>query len=255
MLAELKPVLTALVMPPTIFLLLIVSGLWLAWRRRRGGLWLIGVGVALLWLVGCSAVSLWLSRALLPSFPMANAQQIRAAQVQAIVVMGAGVDMDFPDGVAQLQRGGLDRLRKGMQLSRATGIPILYTGGRGWGSKDGAPSEAAVAARVAEEAFGLSLQWQESESRDTRENALLSYKLLAAQGVTRIALVTDSWHMPRSMLHFQQAGFTVIAAPMGQASGSLDPIRAWLPSAGAMALSTTVLREKLALLISAGAAR
>ena len=104
---------------------------------------------------------------------MANAQQIRAAQVQAIVVMGAGVDMDFPDGVAQLQRGGLDRLRKGVQLSRATGIPILYTGGRGWGSKDGAPSEAAVAARVAEDAFGLSLQWQESDSRDTRENALL----------------------------------------------------------------------------------
>lgn len=250
MLSELKPYLTGLVMPPSSLLLLIFVGLLLLGRQRRWGKVLIGGSAASLWLLSCNAVSLWLNSNLLPTYPMASTQKLLASHVQAIVVMGGGVQIDLPDGVSQLKNGGLDRLRYGVQLSRATGVPLMFTGGKGWGMKDAAETEAAVAARVAKDAFGLSLRWHESDSRDSLENAQNTYKLLSAEGVKRIALVTDSWHMPRSLKQFERVGFVVVPAPMGQPTNSLDPILQWLPSPGALDISRNVLREKLALLIS-----
>ena len=250
MLSELRPFLTGLVMPPTAPLLLIFLGLILIARRPRWGRILIGVGAGALWLLSCNAVGLWLNSYLLPTYPMASAEKLRVGEVQAIVVMGGGIEMDLPDGVSQLKKGALDRLRQGVQLARATNIPLMFTGGKGWGTKNSAETEAEVASRVAKDAFGLSLRWQESASRDSLENAQNTYKLLSAEGVKRIALVTDSWHMPRSLKHFEKVGFVVTPAPMGQPTNSLDPILQWLPTPGALEISRNVLREKLALLIS-----
>lgn len=251
MLSELKPFLAALVLPPAAPLLLMLLGLALLMsRRRRSGTALVGVGAGVLWLLSCTAVGLWLNQQLLPSYAMAGARGLQSAGTQAIVVMGGGVAIDLPDGVAQLSRRGLDRLRQGVQLSRATGIPLMFTGGKGWGSKAHAESEADVAARVARDAFGGDLKWHESNSRDTHENAVKSYGLLAPLGVTKIALVTHSWHIPRSLIAFEQAGFTVVPAPMGQPTSSLHPVLDWLPSPGGLELSHTVLREKAALWMS-----
>jgi uncharacterized SAM-binding protein YcdF (DUF218 family) len=55
----------------------------------------------------------------------------------------------------------------------------------------------------------------DGDSRDTRENALRSFALLSPQGITRIALVTHDWHMQRSKMLFEAAGFQVLPAPMG----------------------------------------
>jgi uncharacterized SAM-binding protein YcdF (DUF218 family) len=251
MLSELKPFLAALVLPPAAPLLMLLLGLALLMsRRRRSGTALVGVGTAALWLLSCTAVGLWLNQQLLPSYAMADARGLQSAGTQAIVVMGGGIEMDLPDGVAQLSNQGLDRLRQGVQLSRATGIPLMFTGGKGWGTKAHAENEADVAARVARDAFGVGLKWHESNSRDTRENAVKSYGLLAPLGVTQIALVTHSWHMPRSLIAFQQAGFTVVPAPMGQPTSSLHPVLDWLPSPRGLDLSHTVLREKVALWMS-----
>lgn len=51
---------------------------------------------------------------------------------------------------------------------------------------------------------------RERTSRDTRENALHAKKLLDARGVTKIVLVTCSWHLPRATKLFARAGLRVV---------------------------------------------
>ena len=171
MLPELKPYLTALALPPLSPLLLIAVGWWGLQRRRAWAHVAIALGVASLWLLSCSAVSVWLSRHLLPQHPMVQAQDFKTQQVQAVVVLGGGVEVDLPDGVAQLSRHSLDRLRQGVQWARVTQLPLMFTGGVGWGGRSNGPTEAEVAQRVAQDAFGWPLRWAESQSRDTQENA------------------------------------------------------------------------------------
>lgn len=251
MLAPLKPFLAALVLPPLAPLLLLVLGLLLLHsRRRRWGMVLAAGATAALWLLSCISVSLWLDTWLLPAYPMASASALASSHVQAIVVLGGGTETGLPDGVSQLSPGSLDRLRYGVELARASGIPLLFSGGAGWGSRDGAPREADVAARVAQDAFGVNVKWKEDQSRDTRENAMQSFRLLARERITRIALVTNSWHMPRAVGEFERAGFTVVPAPMGQPASGLHPVLQWLPSVRGLAISYSVIREKLALLVS-----
>lgn len=246
MLPELKPYLTTLVMPPSLPLLVVFAGLALTRRRRRMGLALAWLGALSLWLLSANAPAVWLHSALIPSYPSAQAASLQQAQVQAIVILGGGVETGLPDGVAQLKRSALDRLRHGAELSRATGIPIMATGGVGWGASSATESEAQVTARVALEAFGIQVRWQESASRDTQENARNAKQMLASHGIERIALVTHSWHMPRALRAFESAGLTVTPASMGQPTASGTRMLQWLPNAGALETSTSVLREALA---------
>ena len=142
-----------------------------------------------------NVLQLWLDK---PHHHLQAEAQVRVleqARVQALVVLGGGVEVDLPDGVAQLGRHSLDRLRQGVQWARVTQLPLMFTGGVGWGGRRDGPTEAEVAQRVAQDAFGWPLRWTESQSRDTQENAQQSFRILSAQGITRIGLVTDSWHM------------------------------------------------------------
>ena len=240
---ELKPLLTALALPPAGPLLLALLGmLLLAGRRRLAGLVLGLAGVAALWLASCNAVGIWLAQALLPMPAPLAASQLQP--VQAIVVLGGGVLREAPEyGAAQPSAHTLARLRYGAWLARASGKPVAFAGGVGWASAgtDIAP-EGEVAHRTAGE-WGVTLRWVDARSRDSAENAREMQRLLAPEGVRRIALVTDAWHMPRSVLAFQSAGFEVVPAPTGFPSTRTRPLLEWLPSAEGLALSRQVLRE------------
>ena len=246
MLGEWKPVLSALVLPPAGPLLLVLLGLAAARRWRRGGPGLAALAAFALWTLSCHGFGVLLAGWLLPQ--VAAVQPAQLANVQAIVVLGGGVERDAPE-YGQPQPGGftLGRLRYGAWLARRTGKPLAFTGGVGWSSVDGdiAP-EGEVAGRVLAQDFGVTPRWIDGDSRDTRENALRTRELLVAAHVDRIALVTDAWHMPRARREFERAGFRVVAAPTGFPSPRTRPLLEWLPSADGVTLSRSVLREVLA---------
>ncbi|WBY01314.1 YdcF family protein [Ramlibacter tataouinensis] len=248
---ELKPILTALVMPPTAPLLLALLGLLLAARKRvRAGLTIAFIGIAGLWLLSCHAVAIALAHTVLPQVPAAQPAQLAQARVQAIVVLGGGIVPQAPEyGAAQPTGYTLARLRYGAWLARRTGQPLAFAGGIGWAAGDGFPPEAEAARRTLAE-FGAELRWADAQSRDTAENAARMHELLAREQISRIALVTDAWHMPRSVLEFERAGFTVLPAPTGFAAAPTRPLLAWLPSADGLALSRQVLREALGLWVA-----
>ena len=213
---ELKPILAALALPPATPLLAALLGLVLA-------------------------------RTLLPPVPAVQPAQVRT--MQAIVVLGGGVLPQAPEyGAAQPSAETLERLRYGAWLARRTGLPVGFAGGVGWAAV-GTPTEAegAVAQRVLQDDWGIATQWVDAQSRDTAENGTRMAQVLLPQGVRRIALVTDAWHMPRAAAQFRRAGFEVLPAPTGFAAPRSRPLLEWLPSSPGFVLCRAVLREWLAL--------
>jgi uncharacterized SAM-binding protein YcdF (DUF218 family) len=262
-LGEFKPLLSTLVLPPAGPLLLVALGLLRAWPRKkqrslaaaRLGAALALLGVLLLWLLSCNAVALWLSRHALPqvqALPAEPALALRQAGVQAIVVLGGGVRPEAREyGQAQPSQATEARLRYGLHLARASQLPLGFAGGVGWGASGMAehPPEADVAERYAQQA-GLRIRWLDDRSRDTAENAQQMARLLQAQGIRRIALVTHAWHLPRAIGHFERAGFEVLPAPMGFLEPQGRALLEWLPSGEGLNESRRILREWLGLRLS-----
>ena len=90
----------------------------------------------------------------------------------------------------------------------------------------------------------------ESDSRNTRQNAIFTAGLAADRGIRRILLVTSAWHMPRAVAAFGQTALEVTPAAADYAY--IDPaplILMILPQADSLALSTRALKEYLGLLV------
>lgn len=250
-----KPALSTLLLPPVPLLALVLAGAF-ARRRRRG--WVVA-GVLALWLTSCAAVAEWAKQALLSPPPALAPTQLQALLPAqgAIVVLGGGRDAWAPEyGTSNLNAASLQRLRYGLWLARASGLPVAFSGGVGHANQGG-EAEAQVAARIAAEEFRLPLRWTEDASRDTRENAARTVTLLAAQGVREVVLVTHDWHLPRAQRAFEQAAaaagvpLRLTPAPIERAPRIEQPLLRWLPSTEGFRLLREVLRERIGLWMGA----
>lgn len=253
-----KPVVAALLLPPVPLLVLIVVGARLMFRRRLLAWLLILLGVVGIWLSCTSAVSgaliRWLNQPP-PALTESAIAEIKRTPRTAIVVLGGGRKVLAPEyGISTLHERTVERLRYGVWLSRETGLPLGFSGGVGHGARPG-PTEAEIAARVAEREFGRPLKWTESESRDTRENAIKMVALLRAQGIERIVLVTHHYHMRRAMRNFQRAAegskLVMVAAPMGLPYPGRLQAQDWLPHNAFMEDTSLALHEWLGYLFGA----
>lgn len=260
-----KPILTALVLPPVPWMLLMLVGArMMFWRRSLSWLVML-VGAAGLWLSCTTGAGHWLERLMLKPPPALTPDRIAeikritgtAGNKVAIVVLGGGREAMAPEyGMAGLKHVSLQRLHYGIWLSRQTDAPMLFSGGVGHADSIGV-SEAEIAARVAEKDYGRPLTWTEAESRDTRENAARSVALLKTAGVTDLVLVTHGFHMPRAQRAFQVeaqragASMRVWPAPMGMAQASGRPVMHWLPTNEGFLKVRYVLHELGGLLFGA----
>jgi len=246
----LKPVLTALLLPPGGLLVLIFLGCLLARTYRRLAWGIVMLASATMWILACDATASGLSRLLLKSYAPISAQDLNKAQ--AIVVLGGGVDKFAPEfGSEELSSTAYKRLAYAAHLTKQTHLPVLFAGGKGWaasGNQYG--SEAEIAEHTMARDFGLQLKWLDKTSRDTRENASSAYEVLSPLGIKRIALVTNDWHMQRSLRNFEQAGFEVHPAPMGYLQPPLNTPTDFVPTLSGLSQSYLVLREWLGLLLT-----
>jgi len=237
-----KPVITALLLPPVPLLVLMLLGTRLVLPRRGLGWLVVLTSVALMWLSCCVGSAQLLSQTLLrppAALPLDRVAALKAAvqahEPVAIMVLGGGSKPLAPEyGVSSLSEYSMERLRYGIWLGRETGAPVAFSGGVGWGERDGAAaSEAQIASRIAAQDFGRPLKWTEERSRDTRENAIYSVPLLKAQGIKRVILVTHQAHMVRVLRAFEevaQGGMQFEAAPVAVLNPNLAEAGSWLPS-------------------------
>jgi uncharacterized SAM-binding protein YcdF (DUF218 family) len=242
-LLALRYLLKQLILPPGGLLLLLLAACWLRARAPRWAMACFVLGFSGLWLMSLPVVLESAARQLEPDTFLSAAQwPALAQQAEVIVVLGAGRERGDPawgDDVPSLL--GSERVRYAARLARASGLPLLTSGGLHYGAP---PSEAAIMARSLEEDFALPVRWQEPQSLTTWENAEQTAQLLLPQGIKRIVLVTQAAHMLRARWCFERAGFTVLMAPvgfLGVANGR--PLGGWLPESKVVWQSGQLLNE------------
>jgi uncharacterized SAM-binding protein YcdF (DUF218 family) len=234
----------ALLMPPAGLLILALVGLIVMWRHRRLGLVLVVAGMAGLWILSTPPVGRSLLRGLQIYPPLDLSRPVDPAA--AIVVLGGGHYLDAPEygGENSVIGPVLERLRYAVWLHRRTGLPLLITGGSVFGT---APPESVTTARCLEEDYGIQARWIEAESRNTRENARNSARLLERDGIHHVYLVTHAWHMRRAVPAFGRAGLDVTPAPtlFLTRDEAQTTIYDFVPSISGLAMSYTALHERL----------
>ncbi len=230
----------SMLLPPFSLLLLMVLGAWVARRRRRLGFSIIAAAWLGVLVLSLPVVSSRLKHTL--EGPLVNPSL--AATAQAIVVLGGGVRPAPEFGGDIVNAATLERLRYAAHLERQFKKPILVSGGNPTART--IPEAVAMKLALASD-FGTDARWVEAASNNTWENARNSYAILAPLGIDRVLLVTHGWHMQRSRLAFERAGFKVIEAPMGLTGETPTDILAWVPSSSALYESTLALREWLGL--------
>lgn len=229
-----------MILPPASPLLIIVLGLLLIAPLPVAGYGLGFLGVVTLYLLSTSAVAYWLVDLLQSRYPILTDVPPDA---QVIVVLGGGRNRDADEyGGDTVEQFTLERLRYAERLQRATGLPILVSGGRLY---DEPRSEAGLMKEALEQDFKTKVTWTEGHSRDTFENAINTVRLLREQRLERVLLVTHGWHMARAVWSFEQAGLQVVPAPTTY--DYPQRLHRLLPSYRALYKSSNALSEYLAI--------
>jgi len=132
----------------------------------------------------------------------------RTEDADVIIVLGAGIRRDGRAGWALTRRAqmGADLWHQGIAPY------ILCTGAQA----DGYPRSESEACEeiLLREGVPQSAIWKESNSRSTEENAIYSYEILSEQGLSKVVLVSDSYHMLRAEWIFRAEGMTAYTSPV-----------------------------------------
>src|SRR5258708_432812 len=234
-LLRIKPLLKGLILPPAGPILLAVLGVFLIKRRPLLARTCLVVGLGSLWLLSTPVVSDALA-GLAEHYPPLDMRSTAGAQ--AIVILGGGGQRAFAP-----EYGGpaadpvlLERLSYGAYIAGKTGLPILMTGFR-------------VEARAMHDTllrnFGIDARWVDDQAYDTFQNARNSVRLLQADGVHRIVLVTHATHMRRSVHEFTDAGVEVVPASVGMRAPHEVGISYFVPSPDALLRAHSAIYELL----------
>jgi uncharacterized SAM-binding protein YcdF (DUF218 family) len=205
----------AIAQPSTALLLLCIAGALIClWRPLSvWGRGLLTAGVAGFAACAFLPIGAWLMWPLEDRFPPPSPMP---AHVDGIIVLGGAIDRaeSAARGHPALN-GHAERMTAFVSLARRyPQARLLFTGGNPDLHPSG-PTEADVA-RVLFAGLGLDMHRVvfEERSRNTRENALLSKRLVSPQPGQTWLLVTSAADMPRAVGCFRAVGWAVIAYPV-----------------------------------------
>ena len=230
-------------MVPGIFyvLLFIISAL--LWRKNERRIAGIMAGLtAVFYLFSTSLISGLLIGSLENEYP-----QPASPEGDIIIMLGGGATADTPSlgEKGDLTSAAGNRLLMTAQLYNLLKLPVLVSGSAVF---PGSGCEAELAKRdlirlgVPEEKI-----YTDTESLNTRQNAVYSAELMREHGFTKPILVTSAFHMPRSVLNFEKEGVQVVPFPTDYMTNSITVvhINRLIPGSGNLMVTDLFLREKL----------
>ena len=117
-------------------------------------------------------------------------------KADAVVILGGGVTWrsNF-DPKMTVSRRVLSRIRFGVYLSRLHHIPIILSSGK---------NEVRAMRRMIEDEYQWHVDWVDTQSLTTDENARFSEKIIRSHHLKSIYLVTNTWHLKRSAYLFRR---------------------------------------------------
>lgn len=190
--------------------LLLLLALVLLWRKPR----LAAIPIALALVVLLVSSSAWVSDWLVRSLERHDLPKTDIPKADAIVVLGGATrPAVLPRPWVEVTEEG-DRVLYAAKLFREGKAPrIILSGGRvDWAGKNDIPESADMAELIKTMGVPETALLQEPTSRNTRENAVNTKKIMDAQGIRKILLVTSALHMPRSLRIFQKLGIDAFPA-------------------------------------------
>lgn len=239
---ELTKIITTIILPPfNVLLLWLFSLLLFRLKFKKLAYLSTFLGISILYLFSIPYTSQKLHDSLVTEDNL-TLQDYQSAQ--AIVLLGGGL-RDSKEIFAKLATNqvAVERVRYAAFLQKETKLPLLITG-----SSPNGTSEAAVMARELAMFFQVPTQWLEEKAKTTKENALFSHEILNKEGINKIILVTNQWHMQRAKLLFERAGFEVLPASVGAgitpATYGLNYMY-FMPQSGALHSNMHALKEWL----------
>jgi len=254
----LSKLLPQLVYPLGASLLLLAFGL--VGRRRRWGPGLSAAGLALLWLASMP----WLSRQLVWGLEERAVRLMPdpLPAADAVLVLGGGLVPPLPPRRRVEVSDAADRLLTGVDLIRQGKAPwLVVSGGRvTFASGDPSPPEATYAATLAASLGVPPERIVRSEApRNTAEEAMAMRAIARERGWRTLLLVTSATHLPRSLATLRRAAPELRIIPVAcdfqlpdrNSFGTptlAGSVMGLLPSAEALVLTTTAMRENLGLL-------
>lgn len=220
---------------------------------RRTGMTLATLSFGGLWLASTPWLAWTLAVSLEGRYPPVSVEA--TPEADAVLVIGGALAAAEPPQKPHVNLGSAaDRIWHAGALYRAGKVRwVLLSGGNQPGQEHITPEAEAMRQLLVTVGVPDKVIRLETRSRNTRENAGYSVKLVQQVGARRVLLVTSALHMPRAMAFFQGAfqgkGVTLIPATTdAEALGNKpDPVGQWLPDAGSLAWSSRAFKEYMGL--------
>jgi len=232
-------------LPPGLFILLLLGITFWIWKRERKPA-LILLGITLGFYLSSTP---WVGGLLIRSLERQYSQP-DALTGEVIVVLGGGAVSGTPDlgGEGNLSGSGADRLLTAARLYRATGLPILLSGGKVFADSG---NEADISRR---QLLGLGIPDKdiivENKSLNTEQNANFTATILKSRGLSNPVLITSAFHLPRAVIEFDKAGIQVLPYPTNYWISRPEKLYAakFAPSAAGLSFTGVALKEYLGML-------
>ncbi|HKB10081.1 MAG TPA: YdcF family protein [Vicinamibacterales bacterium] len=235
----------------TFFVALLAVGVGLSfWRRgQRAARWYFVAVLMSYWVLASPAIAERLVQWEGGAYrPLASAADARGATM--VVVLGAG-NSTLRLGslvINQVSLGGGLRVLEGARLYHLLDRPTILVSGGVTGRHDGARAEA-EAMRDAIVGLGVPADHVmiESESKTTREEALVIARMLAGHKSQQpIVIVTSPTHMARSLGVFRAAGIDAIPSVAPIKPDHWSERHRWMPSEFGLLLLDSVVYDTAA---------
>lgn len=235
----------SLLYPLNLALLALLVALLVRRWKPRSSRWLAVSALAWIWLWSTPWIAERSAWTLERDFPPVVPTSLPDAE--AIVLLGGLLQPAHPPFAPDPDlNGAADRAWFAARLWRAGKAPrLICTGGVAPLSRTEAPECPDIVRLLVDFGVPENAIDVEDASRTTRENAIRTARLLPAD--SRILLVTSARHLPRALPVFDKAGLTALPAATDHAWRPDRPfaLSAVLPSASALALSTSIWHEWL----------
>jgi uncharacterized SAM-binding protein YcdF (DUF218 family) len=227
--------------PPTVLIMVSALAAWATLWHPRFGISVALVSTSLLYLSSLPVIA----ARMLEDVEVRPAEKPDFSAAQAIVVLGGGIHRGDGDKIPDtLGTWSLERLDFAAHAYHQLKLKVAVTGGRPVGAH---AAEGPLMKAVLEGDFSVPVTWVEGQSRNTFENALYTKKMLQADNVMTVVLVTHAWHMRRALWSFERVGLHAIAYPAPPTVEEGDRIDDYLPSMRALQDSYRALHEAIGL--------
>ena len=202
---------------------------------RRIGQVLLGLALLTLWIAATPLCASWLNWQLQSELAPVSVDALPQSDV--IVLLG---------GI-----GPADRIVDTLRFYRAGKAPLIVISG---GNQPWRACAVPEAESISNVLVGLGIPFSalilETQSRNTRENAVNTAAIFKAHGWRIGLLVTSGTHMPRALAAFQKMGISLVPVATNlYGPPKFVSLLDLLPDANALALTTSAIKEMIGLFV------